>query len=293
MFSGSIPALVTPFRNGNVDRDAFAALVERQIAGGSAALVPVGTTGETSTLSTEEHKAVVSLCVEVAAGRVPVIAGAGSNATDEAIDLVRHAKAVGADAALVVCPYYNKPNQAGLFAHFKAINDAVALPVFLYNVPGRTIVDLMPQTVAALAALPNIIGIKDASDEMERVALHAHLIGPNEQFIQLSGEDSSALAHRAMGGSGCISVTANVLPEACAAMHAAFDDGDLETARAINQRLVLLHRAMFSSPSPGPAKYALSRMGLCAEDVRLPITPPDAEARAQIDAALRHAGVNI
>ena len=293
MFSGSIPALVTPFRNGLVDKTAFAALVERQIAGGSAALVPVGTTGETSTLSTEEHKAVVSLCVEVAAGRVPVIAGAGSNATEEAIDLVRHAKAVGADAALVVCPYYNKPNQAGLFAHFKAINDAVALPVFLYNVPGRTIVDLMPQTVAALAALPNIIGIKDASDEMERVALHNHLIGPEEQFIQLSGEDSSALAHRAMGGAGCISVTANVLPEACSAMHAAFDDGDLETARAINQRLVLLHRAMFSSPSPGPAKYALSRMGLCAEDVRLPITPPDAEARAQIDAALRHAGVNI
>jgi 4-hydroxy-tetrahydrodipicolinate synthase len=261
--------------------------------GGSAALVPVGTTGETSTLSTEEHKAVVSLCVEVAAGRVPVIAGAGSNATDEAIDLVRHAKAVGADAALVVCPYYNKPNQSGLFAHFKAINDAVALPIFLYNVPGRTIVDLMPPTVAALAALPNIIGIKDASDEMERVALHEHLIGPDEQFIQLSGEDSSALGHRAMGGAGCISVTANVLPEACAAMHAAFDDGDLETARAINQRLVLLHRAMFSSPSPGPAKYALSRMGLCTDEVRLPITPPDTEARAQIDAALRRAGVNI
>lgn len=293
MFSGSIPALVTPFRNGLVDKTAFAALVERQIAAGSAALVPVGTTGETSTLSTEEHKAVVSLCVEVAAGRVPVIAGAGSNATEEAIDLVRHAKAVGADAALVVCPYYNKPDQAGLFAHFKAINDAIALPVFLYNVPGRTIVDLMPQTVAALAALPNIIGIKDASDEMERVALHSHLIGPGEQFIQLSGEDSSALAHRAMGGAGCISVTANVLPEACAAMHAAFDDGDLETARAINQRLVLLHRAMFCSPSPGPAKYALSRMGLCAQEVRLPITPPDAEARAQIDAALRHAGVDI
>jgi 4-hydroxy-tetrahydrodipicolinate synthase len=293
MFSGSIPALVTPFRNGAVDKEAFAALVERQIVGGSAALVPVGTTGETSTLSTEEHKAVVSLCVEVAAGRVPVIAGAGSNATDEAIDLVRHAKAVGADAALVVCPYYNKPNQSGLFAHFKAINDAVALPIFLYNVPGRTIVDLMPPTVAALAALPNIIGIMDASDEMERVALHQHLIGPDEQFIQLSGEDSSALGHRAMGGAGCISVTANVLPEACAAMHAAFDDGDLETARAINQRLVLLHRAMFSSPSPGPAKYALSRMGLCTDEVRLPITPPDTEARAQIDAALRRAGVNI
>jgi 4-hydroxy-tetrahydrodipicolinate synthase len=256
-------------------------------------LVPVGTTGETSTLSTQEHKDVVSLCVEVAAGRVPVIAGAGSNATDEAIDLVRHAKAAGADAALVVCPYYNKPNQAGLFAHFKAINDAVALPVFLYNVPGRTVVDLMPQTVAALAALPNIIGIKDASDEMERVALHRHLIGPDEQFIQLSGEDSSALAHRTMGGAGCISVTANVLPEACAAMHAAFDEGDLETARAINQRLVLLHKAMFSSPSPGPAKYALSRMGLCTDEVRLPITPPDTDTREQIDAALRHAGVTI
>lgn len=293
MFHGSIPALVTPFRNGAVDRQAFAALVERQIAAGSSALVPVGTTGETSTLSTEEHKDVVTLCVEIAAGRVPVIAGAGANATEEAIDLVTHAKAAGADAALVVCPYYNKPNQAGLFAHFKAINDAVALPVFLYNVPGRTVVDLMPQTVATLAALPNIIGIKDASDEMERVALHSHLIGPDEQFIQLSGEDSSALAHRAMGGAGCISVSANVLPEACAAMHAAFDDGDLETARAINQRLVLLHRAMFCSPSPGPAKYALSRMGLCADEVRLPITLPDAEARAQIDAALRLAGVNI
>lgn len=292
MFSGSIPALVTPFLNGEVDRKAFAALVERQIAGGSSALVPVGTTGETSTLSTEEHKDVVTLCVEVAAGRVPVIAGAGSNATDEAIDLVAHAKAVGADAALVVCPYYNKPNQDGLYAHFKAINDAVALPVFLYNVPGRTIVDLIPQTVAALAELPNVIGIKDASDEMERVALHNHLIRPGTQFIQLSGEDSSALAHRAMGGAGCISVTANVLPEACAAMHAAFDDGDLETARAINERLVLLHRAMFSSPSPGPAKYALSRMGLCKDDVRLPLTPPDAAARAQIDAALALAGVN-
>ncbi|WP_291068251.1 4-hydroxy-tetrahydrodipicolinate synthase [Hyphomonas sp.] len=293
LFHGSIPALVTPFRNGAVDKKAFAGLVERQIAGGSAALVPVGTTGETSTLSTEEHKDVVRLCVEVAAGRVPVIAGAGSNATEEAIDLVRHAKAVGADAALVVCPYYNKPNQDGLFAHFKAINDAVALPVFLYNVPGRTIVDLMPPTVAALAALPNVIGIKDASDEMERVALHNHLIAPGTQFIQLSGEDSSALAHRAMGGAGCISVTANVLPEACAAMHAAFEDGDLESARAINERLVLLHRAMFCSPSPGPAKYALSRIGLCTDEVRLPITPPDAAARAQIDAALALAGVNV
>ncbi len=293
MFHGSIPALVTPFRNGEVDRHAFAALIERQIAAGSRALVPVGTTGETSTLSTEEHKAVVTLCVEVAAGRVPVIAGAGSNSTAEAIDLVQHAKRVGADAALVVCPYYNKPSQDGLYAHFKAINDAVALPVFLYNVPGRTVVDLAPQTVAALARLPNIIGLKDASDEMERVALHRHLIGPEAQFIQLSGEDSSALAHRAMGGAGCISVTANVVPDASAAMHAAFDAGDLATARAINDRLALMHKAMFCAPSPAPAKYALSRLGLCSDEVRLPITPLDGAARAQVDAALAVAGVRV
>ncbi len=293
MFHGSIPALVTPFKNGAVDRDAFAALAERQIAAGSAALVPVGTTGETSTLSTEEHKEVVTLCVEVAAGRVPVIAGAGSNATEEAIDLVAHAKAVGADAALVVCPYYNNPNQAGLEAHFRAINDAVALPVFVYNVPSRTMADLRPETVARLARLPNIIGIKDATGDMDRVSYHAALIGPGEQFIQLSGDDPSALGHLAMGGAGCISVTANVVPELCAAMHAAFHAGDLDGARAIERCLIMLHRALFCSPSPGPAKYALSRMGLCADDVRLPITPPDAAARAEIDAALRLVGVNI
>ena len=212
MFHGSIPALVTPFRNGAVDRKAFAALVERQIAGGSSALVPVGTTGETSTLTTEEHKDVVTLCVEVAAGRVPVIAGAGSNATDEAIDLVEHAKAVGADAALVVCPYYNKPNQDGLEAHFRAINDAVALPVLLYNVPSRTVVDLLPETVARLAQLPNIVGIKDASGDVARVSQHAALIG-SAQFVQLSGEDPNALGYLAMGGKGCISVTANVAPD--------------------------------------------------------------------------------
>ncbi|WP_371310409.1 4-hydroxy-tetrahydrodipicolinate synthase [Hyphomonas sp.] len=292
MFHGSIPALVTPFRNGAVDRKSFAELVERQIAGGSAALVPVGTTGETSTLSTEEHKDVVSLCVEVAAGRVPVIAGAGSNATDEAIDLVEHAKTVGADAALVVCPYYNRPNQEGLYAHFKAINDAVALPVFLYNVPGRTVVDLMPDTVARLARLPNVIGIKDASGDLGRVSLHAALIGEGEQFVQLCGDDPIALGHLAMGGKGCISVTANVMPEACAQMHKAFDAGDLETAQAIERRLIALHKALFCSPSPGPAKYVLHRLGLCEADVRLPITPPDAPAREQIDAAMALAGLH-
>ncbi len=292
MFHGSIPALVTPFKNGAVDKKAFAELVERQIAGGSAGLVPVGTTGETSTLSTDEHKDVVSLCVEVAAGRVPVIAGAGSNSTDEAIDLVGHAKAAGADAALVVAPYYNNPNQDGLYAHFKAINDAVAMPVVLYNVPGRTIVDLQPATVAQLARLPNIVGIKDATGDMERVSQHAALIGEGEQFVQLSGDDPSALGHLAMGGAGCISVTANVMPEACASMHKAFAAGDLETAQTIERRLIALHKSMFCSPSPGPAKYVLHRLGLCEPDVRLPLTPPDAAAREQIDAAMALAGLH-
>ena len=292
MFHGSIPALVTPFKNGAVDKKAFAELVERQIASGSAGLVPVGTTGETSTLSTDEHKAVVSLCVEVAAGRVPVIAGAGSNSTDEAIDFVGHAKAAGADAALVVCPYYNNPNQDGLYAHFKAINDAVAMPVVLYNVPGRTIVDLQPATVAKLARLPNIVGIKDATGDMARVSQHAALIGEGEQFVQLSGDDPSALGHLAMGGVGCISVTANVMPEACAAMHKAFQAGDFETAQTIERRLIALHKSMFCSPSPGPAKYVLNRLGLCEPDVRLPLTPPDPAAHEQIDAAMALAGLH-
>ena len=292
MFHGSIPALVTPFKNGAVDKKAFAELVERQIAGGSAGLVPVGTTGETSTLSTEEHKEVVSLCVEVAAGRVPVIAGAGSNSTEEAIDFVAHAKEAGADATLIVCPYYNNPNQDGLYAHFKAINDAVALPVILYNVPGRTVVDLKPETVAKLARLPNIAGIKDATGDMDRVSLHAALIGDGEQFVQLSGDDPSALGHLAMGGAGCISVTANVMPDACASLHKAFQVGDFETAQTIERRLIALHKAMFCSPSPGPAKYVLHRLGLCEPDVRLPLTPPDAAAREQIDAAMALAGLN-
>lgn len=292
MFNGSIPALVTPFKNGAVDKIAFAALVERQIEGGSRALVPVGTTGETSTLTTEEHKSVVTLCVEVAAGRVPVIAGAGSNATDEAIDLTLHAKTVGADAALVVAPYYNNPNQDGIYAHYKAINDAVALPILLYNVPGRTVRDIEVETVVRLARLPNIVGIKDASDEMDRVTLHAALT-VGEQFVQLSGNDPSALGHRAMGGAGCISVTANVMPAECAAMHKAVDEGRFDDARAIEQKLIHLHKALFCAPSPGPAKYALSRMGLCSEDVRLPITPPDAAAREKIDEAMALAGISL
>ncbi len=290
MFHGSIPALITPFKNGAIDREAFAQLVERQIDGGSSALVPCGTTGESATLSHEEHKQVVELCVEVAGGRVPVIAGAGSNATSEAIELVTHAKQAGADAALVICPYYNKPDQAGLEAHFKAINDAVSLPLMLYNVPSRTACDLLPETVGRLAKLPNIVAIKDASSDLGRVSTHTALT-VGQQFVQLSGDDPSALGHLGMGGVACVSVTANVAPQLCAAMHTAFQDGDLETARTIEARLIDLHYAMFVSPSPGPAKYVLAKAGLCTPDVRLPIVGPDAAAREVIDAACQTAGL--
>ena len=292
MFAGSIPALVTPFSEGTVDQSAMSNLIERQIVAGSKALVPVGTTGETSTLTPQEHMDVVELCVKRAAGRVPVIAGAGANATSEAIELVSHAKKIGADAALVVCPYYNRPNQDGLYAHFEAINKAVELPVFLYNVPSRTSCDLLPETVGRLAHLPNIIGIKDASADVARVVIHSNLAG-NAQFIQLSGEDATALAHRASGGAGCISVTANVAPELCAQMHTACDENDWETARAIDAKLAQLHEMMFCSPSPGPAKYALSLLGLCENNVRLPILSPDEKAREKIRDAMIAAGIEI
>lgn len=291
MFHGSIPALITPFKNGAIDRDAFANLIEQQIAGGSAALVPCGTTGESATLSHDEHKQVVELCIETARGRVPVIAGAGSNSTREAIELTEHAKSVGADAALVICPYYNKPDQAGLEAHFRAVNDAVSMPIVMYNVPGRTASDLLPETVARLAKLPNIIGIKDASNDLGRVSFQAALT-EGEQFTQLSGEDPSSLGHRGMGGAGCISVTANVAPDLCAQMHAAFDAGDLETAQKLDQRLIHIHRAMFYAPSPGPAKHVLAKMGVCSDEVRLPIVMPDAETRTRIDDAMARAGVS-
>ena len=290
MFHGSIPALVTPFKNGAIDRDAFANLIESQISGGSGALVPCGTTGESATLSHAEHREVVELCIQVAAGRVPVIAGAGSNSTREAIELIQHAKTVGADAALVICPNYNKPDQAGLEAHFRAIDDAVSMTIVMYNVPSRTASDLLPETVGRLAKLPNIIGIKDASNDLGRVSMHAALT-VGEQFTQLSGEDPSSLGHRAMGGTGCISVSANVAPELCAQMHAAFDAGDLDTARKLDQRLIHIHKAMFFSPSPGPAKYILAKMGVCSDEVRLPIVAPDAETCQRIDDAMAAAGL--
>ena len=290
LFQGSMPALVTPFRNGKVDEKAFVALVERQLAAGTHGLVPCGTTGEASTLSHEEHMHVVELCVKTAAGRVPVIAGAGSNSTDEAISLLQHAKAVGAHAALVVNPYYNRPTQDGVYAHYKTLSEAVQLPIFLYNVPGRTGSDMQPELIGRLSGLPNVIGIKDASADLNRVARHTALCG--QQFIQISGEDGTAVGFNSQGGVGCISVTANVAPEACAKMQAATLKGDYAEARRINDTLARLHRAMFLEASPAPAKYALSLLGLCADDVRLPLVPVQSQAvKDEIKAAMQEAGV--
>ena len=288
-FKGVLPALVTPFRDGVVDEAAFVALVERQIAGGVHGLVPVGTTGETATLSHDEHRRVVELCIATAKGRVPIIAGAGSNSTAEAIELVRHAKTVGADAALCVAPYYNRPSQEGLYQHFRAINDAVQLPVFVYNVPGRSVVDVSNETLARLAVLPNIVGIKDATADMSRISFQRLMCGP--EWIMLTGDDPSALGYMAHGGHGCISVTANVAPEGCAAFFNACMAGDWETARDWQDRLVRLHRALFLDASPAPTKFALAHLGLCAEDLRLPITPCADAVRPAVLEAMRDAGV--
>jgi len=289
LFKGVITALITPLRDGNVDEAAFEALLERQIAAGVHGVVPVGTTGESATLTTEEHKALVERCVALARGRVRVIAGAGASATGKAIELVRHAKTVGADGALVVTPYYNRPSQAGLKAHFEAIAEGVQLPVLLYNVPGRTGVDLADQTVAELAVHPNIVGIKDATGDMGRVSwMRANITG---QFDLISGDDASFLGYCAHGGVGVISVTSNVAPEAMVALWNALQAGDLALARSWQDRLIGLHRALFVDASPSPAKYALSRMGLCTEEVRLPLVPTRAEARPLIDAAMAAAGL--
>jgi 4-hydroxy-tetrahydrodipicolinate synthase len=288
-FYGSIPALITPFRNGIVDERAFQTLVERQISEGSHALVPCGTTGEAVTLSTQEHFRVVELCVEAAAGRVPVIAGAGSNSTAHAIELTRLAKKAGADAVLVVAPYYNKPSQDGLVAHFTAINDAVDIPIILYNVPGRTVTDIGVETMGRLAKLSNVAGVKDATSDLSRVARHRALCG--ERFIQLSGEDPSAVGFNAHGGKGCISVTANVAPKLCAEMQEAMLRGDYDRARAIDDKLSPLHKALFFEPSPAPAKYACSLLNLCADELRLPMTPCTEAGRAQVRAAMTHAGL--
>ena len=290
MFRGSIPALVTPFRDEAFDEPAFRDFVEWQINEGSHGLVPCGTTGESATLDAAEHRRVVAACVDQAAGRVPVIAGCGSNSTAVAKQLMAAAAEAGADAALIVLPYYNRPNQDGIHAHFAALAEASPLPIIVYNVPGRTVTDILPETLGRVAALPTVVGIKDASGDLGRVTAHRRLCGTD--FVQLSGNDDIALGFLAMGGAGTISVTANVAPRLFARFHDAWDAGDRDTVLAIQDRLFPLHKALFSDASPGPAKYALSRLrpGFSPE-LRLPMTPPSEASRKAVDAALDHAGL--
>jgi 4-hydroxy-tetrahydrodipicolinate synthase len=290
MFHGSIPALVTPMRNGELDEDAFRDFVEWQIGEGSHGLVPVGTTGESPTLSHDEHRRVVEICVEVSAKRVPVIAGAGSNSTKEAIGLAEHAEEAGADAVLVVTPYYNKPNQRGLYAHFRAVAEAITIPLIIYNIPGRSIVDMAPKTMGKLFRdCSNVIGVKDATANLARASLQRHRMGP--EFIQLSGEDATALGFMAHGGHGCISVTANVAPKLCSEFQNACLGGDFKTALGYQDRLMPLHRALFLDPSPAPTKFALSLLGKMQPDVRSPIVAVGSETREEVEFALRYAGL--
>ncbi len=290
MFRGSIPALVTPFRDEAFEDQAFRSFVEWQIAEGSHGLVPCGTTGESATLSADEHRQVVSACVEVAAGRVPVIAGCGSNDTRRAIALTRSAREAGADAALHVPPYYNRPNQEGIYAHLAAVAEAVDIPIVLYNVPGRTITDISVETMARLARIANVVAVKDATGNLARVT--AQRLACGEDFIQLSGNDDMALGFSAMGGVGCISVTANVAPRLCAEFQKACLAGDWQAALRLQDKLYPLHAAMFTDASPGPVKYALNRVRPeFPADLRLPMTPPSEASRKAVDAALAHAGL--
>lgn len=289
MFRGSMPALVTPFKNGAVDLETLRKLVDWHVDQGSHGLVPVGTTGESPTLSHEEHDLVVAEVVKAAAGRIPVIAGAGSNNTAESIRLAAHAKEAGAAAALVVTPYYNKPTQDGLIAHYTAITETVDLPVIIYNIPGRSVVDMTPATMGTLAKLKNIIGVKDATGDLARVCQQRITCGTD--FIQLSGEDPTAHGFNAQGGVGCISVTANVAPKLCSEMQTACLDGDYKKALDLQDRLMPLHQAIFTEPGLCGAKYAMSALGLCEEEVRLPLVPVSEGTRAKIDAGLRHAGL--
>ena len=286
MFRGSMTALVTPFKSGEVDFATLDALVDWQIGEGAHGLVPVGTTGESPTLTHAEHEAVIAAVVKRAAGRVPVIAGAGSNNTAEAQRFVEYAREVGADAALVVTPYYNKPTQAGLIAHFSALAE-VGLPIVIYNIPGRSVIDMNPVTMGELAKLPSIVGVKDATGDLARVSAQRITCGPD--FVQLSGEDATAHGYNAQGGVGCISVTANVAPRLCAELQQACLDGDYARALEIQDRLMPLHQAIFAEPGVVGAKAALSMLGRCADEVRLPITPVTDGTRALIEAAMRHA----
>jgi 4-hydroxy-tetrahydrodipicolinate synthase len=290
MFKGSLVALITPMRaDGSLDAKAFQGLVQWQIAEGTQGLIPVGTTGESPTLDHDEHKRIVEICVEAADGRVPVIAGTGSNSTAEAVELTRHAKAAGADAALVVTPYYNKPTQEGLYLHFKAIADAVDLPIVIYNIPPRSVVDMSVETMARLAKHPNIVGVKDATANLARPLHTRRACGP--EFCQLSGEDHTVLAFLGAGGHGCISVTANVAPRLCRDMHDAWAAGRIEEAIALQDRLTPLHDAMFCETSPGPVKYAASLLGKGTDHCRLPLAPVAEANRARIRAAMVESGL--
>lgn len=291
MFTGSFTALITPFRDGKLDVKAFENLVNWQIEQGTNGLVPVGTTGESPTLTHEEHRQVVETCVTTVAGRVPVMAGAGSNSTVEAVALTRFAEKAGANAVLSTAPYYNKPSQEGLFQHYRAIASATSLPIFLYNIPGRSIIDISVDTMARLReACPNIAGVKDATADIGRVSLQRSALG--EDFIQLSGEDITALGFNAHGGVGCISVTANVAPALCAEFQAATLQGNFAKARAIQDRLAPLHKALFVEPSPAGVKYAAERLGICSSELRLPMVPVAPATRKTIDDAMEHAGLN-
>ncbi|MDH3660130.1 MAG: 4-hydroxy-tetrahydrodipicolinate synthase [Alphaproteobacteria bacterium] len=289
MFRGSIVALITPFRNGAVDEKTLRDLIDWHVDEGTNAIVPVGTTGESPTLSHDEHKRVVEIAIEAAAGRIPVIAGTGSNSTAEAIDFTKHAKTAGADAALVVTPYYNKPTQAGLHAHYQAIVDAVDLPVIIYNIPSRSVVDMSVETMAKLAELPNIVGVKDSTGDMARPLLTTTSCG--QDFCQLTGEDANVVAFLAHGGDGAISVTANAAPRLCAELHAAWQRGDAAGALAIHQRLMPLHQALFIETSPAPVKYALSRLGKAGAELRLPMVECSETTKQAVDRAMISAGL--
>jgi 4-hydroxy-tetrahydrodipicolinate synthase len=288
-FRGSFTALVTPFSNGALDEKAFRGLVDWQIAEGTSGLVPVGTTGESPTLSHDEHGQIVQWCIEQAKGRVPVVAGAGSNSTKEAVELAQHAQESGADAVLVVTPYYNKPTQEGMYQHFKAINDAIRIPIIIYNIPARSVIDMSVETMRRLFELDNIAGVKDATANVVRVSQQRAAMG--EGFNQLSGEDATALGFMAHGGHGCISVTANVAPRLCAEFQSACLKGDYATALKLQDKLMPLHTALFIETNPAPAKYALSLLGKCADTVRLPLVRLAEPTKAAVRHAMVHAGL--
>ncbi len=289
MFKGSITALITPFKNGKLDEDALRKFVDWQIAEGTHGLVPTGTTGESPTLNFDEHKRVIEITVETARGRIPVIAGTGSNSTEEAIELSTYAEQIGADGILIVNPYYNKPTQEGLYQHFKAINDKVGIPIVIYNIPGRTNVDMSVETMARVYELKNVFGVKDATANLARVSQQRQAMGP--EFNQLSGEDATALGFTAHGGHGCISVASNIAPRLCSELQNALMKGDFAAALKLQDRLMPLFDAMFVETNPGPVKYAASRLGLCSAEMRLPLMPVSEQTKKTVDAVLKKVGL--